>query len=162
MIITKYVVLLTGLLIPTILGQNFETGDNSTVNGCSTHCSYHDKDISCWARNLDFFERILLGQMRHYVAVQINIDQFNRRHQGDTYKPNFKSMREESIKRICKHCLNLFIWYSIFSFFHLRGRYCYHGYCPGDYHRIVPTSGKQITRHHQLDAALQVNKAQRF
>lgn len=81
-------------------GQNFETGDNSTVRGCSTHCSYHDKDSSCWDKNLLFFEKILLGQIRHYISVQINIDQFYRRHHKETYKPDFDGMRERSIERI--------------------------------------------------------------
>jgi hypothetical protein len=90
------------LFVGVIHGQNFETGDNSTVRGCSTHCSYHDKDITCWSKNLDFFEKVLLGQIRHYISVQINIDQFHRRHDGENYKPDFVGMRERSIQRICK------------------------------------------------------------
>ncbi|KAI6176423.1 hypothetical protein M3Y97_00796600 [Aphelenchoides bicaudatus] len=97
--ITCWTACLALLLVP-LSAQNFETGDNSTVKGCSTHCSYHDKDLSCWTSNLNFFERVLLGQIRHYVSVQINIDQFNKRHQGAHYKADFKGMRDDSIKRI--------------------------------------------------------------
>jgi hypothetical protein len=44
---------------------------------------------------LEFFERILLGQMRHYIAVQINIDQWHRRHDKH-YVTNFDQVIAES------------------------------------------------------------------
>jgi len=63
-----------------VVAQNFETGDNSTVKGCSSHCSYEDATLECWNKTLSFFEELLLAQMRHYIAVQVNIDQWHRRH----------------------------------------------------------------------------------
>lgn len=60
-----------------------------------THCSYSDKDITCWNKTLKFFENVLLGQMRHYVAVQVNIDQWHRRHDHD-YVFNFKKVFDEA------------------------------------------------------------------
>ncbi|CAD5214047.1 unnamed protein product [Bursaphelenchus okinawaensis] len=87
------------LCLSAAYSQNFETGDNSTVIGCSSHCSFRDEDLSCYNTTLQFFEHILLGHMRHYVSVQMNIDQWNRRHQKD-YKPDFVGMKERSTKRL--------------------------------------------------------------
>ncbi|KAI6187619.1 hypothetical protein M3Y98_00263800 [Aphelenchoides besseyi] len=95
--------LLIGCLFQLVVGQNFETGDNSTVRDCSTHCTYKDGDLRCWEKNQIFFEKLLLGQMRHYIAVQINIDQFRQRHEKEAYKPDFDGMRDESIKRISSY-----------------------------------------------------------
>lgn len=33
----------------------------------------NDGDLTCWNRTLQFYEKILLAELRHYVAVQINI-----------------------------------------------------------------------------------------
>uniref|UniRef100_A0A7E4ZPT5 Uncharacterized protein n=1 Tax=Panagrellus redivivus TaxID=6233 RepID=A0A7E4ZPT5_PANRE len=85
--------------ITVAFGQNFETGDNSTVRGCSTHCSFEDDSLTCWNKTLEFFERLLLGQMRHYVAVQINVDQWHRRHDKH-YTEDFGKVREQSTARI--------------------------------------------------------------
>ncbi|KAL6728792.1 hypothetical protein Aduo_010528 [Ancylostoma duodenale] len=60
--------------------QTWMTGDNSTVVGCSTHCSLDDNDLSCWNSTLNFFSKVLIGQLRHYIAVQVDIDQWHRRH----------------------------------------------------------------------------------
>uniref|UniRef100_A0A914GZU4 Minor glycoprotein n=1 Tax=Globodera rostochiensis TaxID=31243 RepID=A0A914GZU4_GLORO len=76
--------------------QNFETGDNSTVRGCSNHCSYKDGDLECWNKTLVFFERILLGQMRNYVAVQMNIDQWRQRN-VHPYKEEFERAKRHSV-----------------------------------------------------------------
>jgi len=77
--------------------QTYETGDNSTVNGCSSHCSYRDPDLGCWNRTLNFFESILLSQIRNYVTVQVNIDQWRRRNVID-YKPDFEAASQRSIR----------------------------------------------------------------
>ncbi|VDO37798.1 unnamed protein product, partial [Brugia timori] len=53
--------------------QNYETGDNSTVKGCSSHCSFHDGNLTCLNGSLEFYERLLLAQMKHFVAVQMHI-----------------------------------------------------------------------------------------
>ncbi|KAI1724674.1 hypothetical protein Ddc_05921 [Ditylenchus destructor] len=82
--------------------QNFETGDNSTVVGCSNRCSYHDEDLHCWNKTLEYFERLLLGQMRHYVAVQMNIDQWRRRHVVP-YSPEFELSKHLSITAMKSH-----------------------------------------------------------
>jgi hypothetical protein len=93
----KHLILVVLLLTAKVKSQNFETGDNSTVAGCSSHCSYEDDTLECWNKTLEFFERILLGQMRHYIAVQINIDQWHRRH--DTkYFTDFDPVVAESNK----------------------------------------------------------------
>ncbi|VDO44544.1 unnamed protein product [Haemonchus placei] len=56
------------------------TGDNSTITGCSTHCALNDDDLSCWNSTANFFTKLLIGQLRHYIAVQVDIDQWHRRH----------------------------------------------------------------------------------
>uniref|UniRef100_A0AC34R2Y9 Uncharacterized protein n=1 Tax=Panagrolaimus sp. JU765 TaxID=591449 RepID=A0AC34R2Y9_9BILA len=86
-------------LILLTSGQNFETGDNSTVRGCSSHCSYEDPTLECWNKTLQFFEKILLGQMRHYIAVQVNIDQWHRRHDS-SYVKNFTKVFDEANKTL--------------------------------------------------------------
>ncbi|KAK5980948.1 hypothetical protein GCK32_003567 [Trichostrongylus colubriformis] len=60
--------------------QTWTTGDNSTVIGCSTHCALNDDDLSCWNSTANFFSKVLIGQLRHYIAVQVDIDQWHRRH----------------------------------------------------------------------------------
>jgi hypothetical protein len=62
-------------LMPLLYAETFETGDNSTVDGCSyvldldtalmflmmhpiffrNHCTYHDTSISCWNKTLYVF-----------------------------------------------------------------------------------------------------------
>ncbi|KAE9414536.1 hypothetical protein Angca_001825, partial [Angiostrongylus cantonensis] len=63
------------LLIVSILAdvesQTWFTGDNSTVIGCSTHCSLDDHNLSCWNSTLNFFSKVLIGQLRHYITVQV-------------------------------------------------------------------------------------------
>ncbi|VBB31843.1 unnamed protein product [Acanthocheilonema viteae] len=61
------------LCLAYVYTQTFETGDNSTVKGCSSHCSPHDSDLTCLSGSLEFYERLLLAQMRHFVAVQMHI-----------------------------------------------------------------------------------------
>ncbi|KJH50850.1 hypothetical protein DICVIV_03000 [Dictyocaulus viviparus] len=61
------------------MSQTWMTGDNSTVKGCSTHCGFDDYDLSCWNSTLDFFTKVLIGQLRHYITVQVDIDQWYRR-----------------------------------------------------------------------------------
>uniref|UniRef100_A0A915B8N5 Uncharacterized protein n=1 Tax=Parascaris univalens TaxID=6257 RepID=A0A915B8N5_PARUN len=77
--------------------QNFETGDNSTVTGCSSHCSMNDGDLTCWNRTLRFYEKIVLAELRHYVAVQVNIDDWRKRHDRH-YSPNFGALKNETIR----------------------------------------------------------------
>ncbi|KAJ1363261.1 hypothetical protein KIN20_023089 [Parelaphostrongylus tenuis] len=73
-------VLLLVLLLAEVESQTWYTGDNSTVSGCSTHCAVEDDDLSCWNSTLNFFTRVLIGKLRHYTAVQVDIDQWHRRH----------------------------------------------------------------------------------
>ena len=91
------ITVIAALLVVGSSAQNFETGDNSTVRGCSNHCSYKDSSLECWNNTLVFFEKILLGQMRNYVAVQMNIDQWKRRHLPD-YKEDFEEAKRHSIQ----------------------------------------------------------------
>lgn len=79
--------------------QNYETGDNSTVEGCSSHCSPFDSDLACLNQTLQFYERLLLAQMRHFVAVQINIDQWYKRHMKH-YHRNYTEIKEEEIAKL--------------------------------------------------------------
>ncbi|KAH7731121.1 Prps1l1 protein [Aphelenchoides avenae] len=68
-----------------------------THNGESVSYLFsHDHDLSCWNSTLEFFERVLLAQMRHYVAVQINIDQWHRRH-TKPYKMDFEKVKEDAL-----------------------------------------------------------------
>ncbi|KAK6033325.1 hypothetical protein OSTOST_00462 [Ostertagia ostertagi] len=47
---------------------------NDTTTGCSSKCSVtSNKDLSCFNRTLDYFERTLFGIMRNYVASQLNL-----------------------------------------------------------------------------------------
>ncbi|KAL7069834.1 hypothetical protein ACQ4LE_011006 [Meloidogyne hapla] len=84
-------------ILQIVRTQNFETGDNSTVRGCSNRCSYKDSSLQCWNTSLLFFEKILLGQMTNYVAVQMNIDQWARRHKKP-YSEDFADAKKRSIK----------------------------------------------------------------
>ncbi|KIH53621.1 hypothetical protein ANCDUO_16246, partial [Ancylostoma duodenale] len=58
----------------------------------STHCSLDDDDLSCWNTTLNFYSKVLIGQLRHYIAVQVDIDQWHRRHG----KPGGQDMDEVS------------------------------------------------------------------
>jgi len=84
------------LILPVVFGQipQFETGDNSTVQGCSTHCALDDADLKCWNETLAFHQRILLTHMRNFVAVQVNIDQWHRRNNSNN---NLTHAEESSV-----------------------------------------------------------------
>uniref|UniRef100_A0A915DG60 Uncharacterized protein n=1 Tax=Ditylenchus dipsaci TaxID=166011 RepID=A0A915DG60_9BILA len=97
-----FVILIWAAYLCSAQGQNFETGDNATVVGCSSHCSYRDDTLECWNKTLHFFEHLLLGQMRHYVAVQMNIDQWRRRH-IHPYTPEFELSKQMSITSMKSH-----------------------------------------------------------
>uniref|UniRef100_A0A0K0DU71 Col_cuticle_N domain-containing protein n=1 Tax=Strongyloides stercoralis TaxID=6248 RepID=A0A0K0DU71_STRER len=44
------------------------------IVGCNSHCTLDNKnDITCWRKNLDFFEKILVGQFRNYISTQAKI-----------------------------------------------------------------------------------------
>ncbi|KHJ81471.1 hypothetical protein OESDEN_18843 [Oesophagostomum dentatum] len=58
------------VIIVAVNTQTWITGDNSTVVGCSTHCSLDDEDLTCWNTTLNFYSKVLIGQLRHYIAVQ--------------------------------------------------------------------------------------------
>ncbi|VDO58168.1 unnamed protein product [Onchocerca flexuosa] len=45
-----------------------------------SHCSANDDDLGCLNRSLHFYEHVLLAQMKHFVAVQIHIDQWYKWH----------------------------------------------------------------------------------
>ena len=66
-----------------------------------SHCAFEDDTLECWNKTLQFFERILLGQMRHFIAVQINIDQWHRRH-DHVYVNDFNRTIAESNKAMRK------------------------------------------------------------
>uniref|UniRef100_A0A7I4YB46 GP2 n=1 Tax=Haemonchus contortus TaxID=6289 RepID=A0A7I4YB46_HAECO len=68
------------LMLMSCNAQTWMTGDNSTITGCSTHCALNDDDLSCWNSTANFFTKMLIGQLRHYIAVQVDIDQWHRRH----------------------------------------------------------------------------------
>ncbi|TKR67775.1 hypothetical protein L596_023872 [Steinernema carpocapsae] len=85
--------------------QTFETGDNSTVTGCSSHCRVEDPTLECWNKTLNFFERVLLGQMRHYIAVQINIDQWHRRNDKH-YVMDFAKVEQRAQKAMESHLVH--------------------------------------------------------
>uniref|UniRef100_A0A0N4ZVF9 ribose-phosphate diphosphokinase n=1 Tax=Parastrongyloides trichosuri TaxID=131310 RepID=A0A0N4ZVF9_PARTI len=55
-------------------------------------CSVESKDKDCFNNLLKYVERDVVTQIRHYVAVQINIDQFHRRH-NKKYVENWESVK---------------------------------------------------------------------
>ncbi|RCN51525.1 hypothetical protein ANCCAN_02191 [Ancylostoma caninum] len=67
----------------------------------STHCSLDDDDLSCWNTTLNFFSKVLIGQLRHYIAVQVDIDQWHRRHG----KPDGQGMDEFSFLIVSDHVI---------------------------------------------------------
>uniref|UniRef100_A0A183DIN2 Protein CASP n=1 Tax=Gongylonema pulchrum TaxID=637853 RepID=A0A183DIN2_9BILA len=50
-------------------------------------------------QSLHFFEQLLLAQMRHFVAVQINVDQWYRRHMKDFYR-NYTQVKEDEVAKL--------------------------------------------------------------
>ncbi|KAK0418166.1 hypothetical protein QR680_013410 [Steinernema hermaphroditum] len=98
----KSVAVTFAFCVVAVCGQTFETGDNSTVRGCSTHCRIEDPTMECWNQTLHFFERVLLGQMRHYIAVQINIDQWHRRHDHH-YVMDFEKVKKNAFLSMESH-----------------------------------------------------------
>ncbi|KAL4001776.1 hypothetical protein ACH3XW_0695 [Acanthocheilonema viteae] len=87
------------LCLAYVYTQTFETGDNSTVKGCSSHCSPHDSDLTCLSGSLEFYERLLLAQMRHFVAVQMHIDQWYKWHSKYEHR-NYTQTKEEIIAKL--------------------------------------------------------------
>uniref|UniRef100_A0A1I7YGN4 KASH domain-containing protein n=1 Tax=Steinernema glaseri TaxID=37863 RepID=A0A1I7YGN4_9BILA len=98
----RSVVVVFAFCVAVACGQTFETGDNSTVRGCSSHCRVDDPTLECWDKTLAFFERVLLGQLRHYIAVQINIDQWHRRHDHH-YEMDFEKVKQNAIVSMEAH-----------------------------------------------------------
>ncbi|VDN57982.1 unnamed protein product [Dracunculus medinensis] len=92
-------ILLLNCFIVYCLAQNFEIGDNATIKGCSSHCSMHDIDLSCWNQTLNFYEQILFSQMKFYIAVQINIDRWHRR-RFPKYVSNFSQIKLDTIHNL--------------------------------------------------------------
>jgi hypothetical protein len=75
------------------------------VDARNSHCSYKDDTLACWNSTLEFFERVLLAQMRHYIAVQINIDQWHRRH-TKPYAPDYEKMKAAAEQSFEAHLLD--------------------------------------------------------
>uniref|UniRef100_A0A0K0FU34 Plasmodium vivax Vir protein n=1 Tax=Strongyloides venezuelensis TaxID=75913 RepID=A0A0K0FU34_STRVS len=64
---------------------------NDIITGCNSHCTLDNKnDISCWIKNLEFFEKILVGQFRNYISTQ------SKRYILES-EPNFDKFINESI-----------------------------------------------------------------
>ncbi|VDM41344.1 unnamed protein product [Toxocara canis] len=78
--------------------QNFEGGYVAAeIHRFRSHCSMNDGDLKCWNQTLHFYEKILLAQLRHYVAVQVNIDQWHKHH-DEHYTANFTALKDEAIR----------------------------------------------------------------
>jgi len=61
--------------------------NDTTDNGdCSNHCAQDDKDDTCWRKTEHYYDQNLISALNDWVTVQINIDQWNRRH--DVSSPN--------------------------------------------------------------------------
>ncbi|MFH4978756.1 hypothetical protein AB6A40_005465 [Gnathostoma spinigerum] len=84
-------------IVHLVFSQTYETGDNSTVEGCSNHCTLEDTSLTCWNRTLQFYEKILLSHAVSYIAVQLKIDQWRKRHTKN-YATNFTFLREEAVR----------------------------------------------------------------
>lgn len=126
-----------------------------------SHCSYKDADLSCWNATLGFFEHVLLGHMRHYVAVQMNIDQWHRRHQKPHYSPDFEGMRNRSVSTLGKH-ISRVIRTTSNSRLSSERRHCKQRFL-GDCRVSVDGSSRaKFGPSYQLGAALQVEKLSTF
>ncbi|CAI4232487.1 unnamed protein product [Auanema sp. JU1783] len=74
-------ILLCLVLISFCEAQIWREGINSTLKLCSAGCSTKDSgDEGCWENTLQFYEQNLITYLRRYISVQINIDQWHRRH----------------------------------------------------------------------------------
>ncbi|CAG9535572.1 unnamed protein product [Cercopithifilaria johnstoni] len=98
-VIDSLVTLFLLLYLAYTQAQTFETGDNATVRGCSSHCSPHDSDLTCLTRSLEFYERLLLAQMKHFIAVQMHIDQWYKWHSKYGHR-NYTQTKEEVIAKL--------------------------------------------------------------
>ncbi|VDM99106.1 unnamed protein product [Thelazia callipaeda] len=87
------------LIVRCVLSLNYKTGDNSTVDGCSSHCSIYDNDLSCLNRTLEFYELLLLEQLGNFIAVQISIDQWYKFHMKHVHR-NYTELKEEVVAKL--------------------------------------------------------------
>lgn len=80
------------------MGQTtYETGDNSTLIGCSSHCSADDRTTECIDTTTDYFQRSFLSQLRYLLSVMVTKDQWvrrNGREEGLTLEEITESVRE--------------------------------------------------------------------
>jgi len=59
--------------------KHASAADNRTTDTCSNHCSQDDKDDKCWKKTEQYYDQNLIGALNDWVAVQVNIDQWNQR-----------------------------------------------------------------------------------
>jgi len=51
---------------------------------CSNFCSQQDDDSVCWSKTLDYYNDQLVSIAKNWIIVQIDIDQWKRRHEKST------------------------------------------------------------------------------
>uniref|UniRef100_A0A0N5CEI3 Transmembrane protein n=1 Tax=Strongyloides papillosus TaxID=174720 RepID=A0A0N5CEI3_STREA len=93
--VVLYTLLLLFLNFMQLEAQNYFTGDNSSLSDCMSNCVIDSNGKSCFDRLLNFVENDVVSQIRHYVAVQINIDQFHRRH-NKSYESEWDAVKNNS------------------------------------------------------------------
>ncbi|GMT36717.1 hypothetical protein PFISCL1PPCAC_28014 [Pristionchus fissidentatus] len=93
MISSRVVVLLLSILI-SVHSQTFSTGDNSSVADCTHDCSHKEESRLCLDGNAHFFERLILGHLRYYIATQLSIDLWHKEHKKGEAR-NVSEIRDE-------------------------------------------------------------------
>ncbi|CEF67057.1 Hypothetical protein SRAE_2000172200 [Strongyloides ratti] len=83
------------LWVIQLKAQNYQIGDNNTISDCMSNCSVDSNGRTCLNKLLSFVENDIVSQIRRYVAVQINIDQFHRRHKKN-YKSDWDNVKKNS------------------------------------------------------------------
>ncbi|VDK83469.1 unnamed protein product [Litomosoides sigmodontis] len=95
----KLAIFLELLYLTHIRAETYQTGDNSTIKGCSSLCSPYDSDLTCLSGSLEFYERLLLAELKHFVAVQMHIDQWYKWHGKYEYR-NYTQLKKETIAKL--------------------------------------------------------------
>ncbi|GMT05886.1 hypothetical protein PENTCL1PPCAC_28060 [Pristionchus entomophagus] len=68
------------VIVVSVHSQTFSTGDNSSIADCSHGCSHKDESRFCLDGNAHFYERLLMGHLRYYIATQVSIDLWHKHH----------------------------------------------------------------------------------
>uniref|UniRef100_A0A0N5AXV0 LRRNT domain-containing protein n=1 Tax=Syphacia muris TaxID=451379 RepID=A0A0N5AXV0_9BILA len=92
------------IFIGPAFSQSFVSGDNSTLTGCSTHCSMLDGDLGCFNRTRHYFETLLISQLRYYLSVHVNIYRWHRNH-NSSYEIDLLSWKSEALNSLLSNLI---------------------------------------------------------